>query len=332
MASQFINSNLSSLRPATSSSNENQENIVKDIEKCGHISLKLKLSKDDETTSNYQSFWAMFYVINDEQPILELFTKEQQRIQHVNNQESFAKINLKTCHHITVPILFNDKENENEFVISLNDQLLQIFVDDKELLNEWVCCLRTKLSNLNILSPLDNIYSKEPIMNTLKKPIMPRNRPLPPLPDDQSNQQNSNQNTRSISNHHQINRRMERLLDNLNDRTIDRNTNLGARNNLIVLNRHTNLDPTTSSSNDYEHLSVSNRFNHSSNSQSSMNSSNQSTINQSFNNNYMMLNSLSRSLPQSNETTNRNSVLTLRESQVNRISHSINCSVSFLIY
>lgn len=293
--SSSTNSTNLATRTPPSSSTENQENIVKDIEKCGYISLKL--AKDNESTSVYQRFWAMFYVINDERPILELFTKEQEP-QQVNNLESIFKINLKTTHHISVPILFNDKENNNEFVISLDNQLIQVYVDNKELLDEWVACLRTKLASLNVFSPKDNIYSKEPIMNAMKKSI--NNRPLPPLPTEQS---------RSSLRQH-LSRPMERLIDGLQGRMADRRRT-NERNHLNSLNAATASSSTqfdhqanSATLNSYENLAISNPV-------SPFNADSQ----------YNTLSSY-RSSTQSN-ASHSNQVLSLRESQILQLQKEI---------
>jgi len=291
-SSTSSSSNLSSLRQQQSSSNENQENIVKDILKCNYISLKLV--KDNESTSSYQRFWGMFMVVNDQIPILELFTKEQ-NVQQVNNLESVIKINLKKCNHISIPILnsTNDQENNNEFVISLDNQLLQIYVDNKELLNEWVNCMRSKLASLNVFSPQDNIYSKEPIMNTAaKKPIA--RRPLPPLPDQEQDR------SMNVS---QLNRPMERLT------TDQRYSN--ERNHLIDSNATTSTHhysnhfnhPTTSSTNNYEHLATG------------INNGQFNTFSTTY-----QSSSLSSSSNQSNETSQ---ILSLRESQVAKLQKEI---------
>lgn len=329
----------SNLRQTSTSSNENQENIVKDIEKVGFLSLKL--AKDNEASSlNYQRFWAMFYVINnrlinDEQPVLELFQKEQ-KLQHVNSQESVAKINLKTTLHISIPILFNEKENENEFCLSLENQLLQIYVDNKEQLNEWVNCLRTKLASLNVFSPKDNLYSKEP-MSSIKKAI---NRPLPPIPTEGSvNGAQSEPSARNNAQHHPLSRPIERLIDRLQGRTVDRgrgdsneqNRLLGLNSSAAtvspsyqpthstdhLINQRFQLHHPTSNINNYEHLAISNQINHPTNGRtenSQFNADNQFNTLSSYR-------SSNQSSIQSNEINSQ--VMSLRESQVLQLQREI---------
>jgi hypothetical protein len=49
----------------------------------------------------------------------------------------------------------------------------------REVMNNWVCCLKSKLRELKILSPKENIYTKQPIM----KPMLMTRNPRDPLPD-----------------------------------------------------------------------------------------------------------------------------------------------------
>lgn len=257
MARLSSNSSLTALRHPAALPTETQDQSIKDIFKCGICSVKL-IKESELASTAYQRFWVVFYVLNEQAPILELFKKEQP-LQNFNNQDSVAKYSLKNCHYVSIPILnsANDKENSNEFVISLDTQLLQICVDsqesnDKELLHEWVNCLREKLASLNVFSSQDNPYSKEPV-NVIKKmssrpPMpLPAARPLPPIPrqaalqfppqiplpsipsegqqelvtvasSSSSSQSNGHvtRQTNGQSRQAQVSRTMERILDRLN--------------------------------------------------------------------------------------------------------------------
>lgn len=278
---------------------ETQDQSIKDIFKCGYCSVKL--IKDSEIASTaYQKFWAIFYVLNERAPILELFKKEQP-LQNFNSQDSVAKFNLKSCNYVSIPILSaNDKENSSEFVISLDTQLLQICVgsqdsNDKELLYEWVNCLREKLASLNVFSSKDNPYSKEPVhvirrMATASRPPMPLpvTRPLPPIPPQiplpsipiERQQESASVHSFSSSSSTQPNgrtsrptngqtrltpqasRTMERMLERLNGR---RSSSTEAGQSNSYLNHPANIPithfppPTTSSNdNNYEPLAAAN--------------------------------------------------------------------------
>ena len=276
--SRLSNSSFSMLREPAAYSNETQDQSVKDIFKCGFCSVKL--IKDSEFASTaYQRFWTVFYVLNERAPILELFKKEQP-LQNFNNQDSVAKFNLKNCNYVSIPILSsaNDKENSNEFMISLDNQLLQICVEsndsnDKELLNEWVNCMREKLASLNVFSSKDNPYSKEPV-NVIKKMSSsrsPASRPLPPIPTEQ--QQNS-ASAASISLSSQVNgytsrqtngqarltpqmsRTMERMVERLNGRS-----SLMEENRFVTsirVNFPSTSSSSSSSQNNYEPLASAN--------------------------------------------------------------------------
>lgn len=259
MARLSSNSNLSMLRQPAALPTEAAEQNIKDIFKCGYCSVKL--IKDSELASTaYQKFWAIFYVLNERAPILELFKKEQP-LQNFNSQDSVAKFNLKSCNYVSIPILSaNDKENSSEFVISLDAQLLQICVESadsndggttKELLQEWVNCLREKLASLNVFSSKDNPYSKEPVhvarhgtdmrrMATASRPPMPlpARRPLPPIPS-QTDQTNETMPP--------VVRTMERILEQLNERRA--NSAAGPSNHLASnhpATHQTHFPPTTS--------------------------------------------------------------------------------------
>lgn len=299
--------------------NENQN--IRDVFKCGFI--QMKLIKDNEP-SVYHRYWAIFYVINDTIPILELFNKEQP-VQNVNNSiDSVFKFNLKHCNYVSVPILnsTNDKENNNEFVINSDNQLIQILVDNKEsnskeLLNEWVELLRNKLSSLNVFLGKDNIYSKEPMKMVKKNSYSAINRPLPPIPSNENEQASSSTRVQQINNqirqNSQINRTMERMLDRLNGRTATterqvRRTSSIERNILELsasnFNHSNQINDPTTSEDIYEHLAISNS-NH-------------------FNNPDNTTSSVTRDRSNSSESFRTNSqVLSLRESQVFNLKREI---------
>lgn len=228
-----------------------QEENVKDIEKCSWIWFKLIKDNDTLKLSSFQDFkrvWTMFYILNNNHPVLELFTEEQKILQKINVKESIAKISLSNTLSVTKPILdSSEKENNNEFVICLDGQVLQIYVENRELVDEWVNSLRTKLSSLNIFSSKDNIYTKEPYtaMNS-KKNLARINRPLPPLPETAANRnQATNQPT--------SNRSIERIRETLNRRTINDNRISNELTNASAFLAENN--PTTSSALDnYERL------------------------------------------------------------------------------
>lgn len=84
---------------------------------------------------------------------------------------------LQTTLHIShalVPI-----ENESEFVVTLHNDVARFNAPSWEVMLEWVDTLRSKLREMKILSPRENVYSRLP---EHRPPLLPTRDPTSPLP------------------------------------------------------------------------------------------------------------------------------------------------------
>lgn len=86
-------------------------------------------------------------------------------------------ISLQTTQHISHTLI--PQENEFEFVITLMNDVARFNAPSWDLMLEWVEALRSKLREMKILSPKENVYSKLP---EIRAPLLPTRDPTSPLP------------------------------------------------------------------------------------------------------------------------------------------------------
>lgn len=86
-------------------------------------------------------------------------------------------IPLQTTLHISHALV--PQENEFEFVITLMNDVARFNAPSWDLMLEWVEALRSKLREMKILSPKENVYSKLP---EFRPPLLPTRDPTSPLP------------------------------------------------------------------------------------------------------------------------------------------------------
>ncbi|XP_042894890.1 uncharacterized protein [Parasteatoda tepidariorum] len=145
-----------------------------------------------------EKFWVVFCVHDDKEAFLEFYENRRSAYSHM----PLSSISLSKCLHISPTIVAQG--NDHEFVITLETQVIRLAASTNEQMLEWMDTLCTKLREMGILEPKDNLYSKEPINTkpslssemesneplsredfnrlTMRDP----NSPLPPVPETAS--------------------------------------------------------------------------------------------------------------------------------------------------
>ncbi|RWS11545.1 hypothetical protein B4U79_10438 [Dinothrombium tinctorium] len=182
------NASVHSLRAANGQQSENTHHFIgREVHKCGFLRLKQKSSATNATT-NAAKYWVVFCVSNECEPNLEFYVERQPLNQRKNSHAVFNH-SLKNCIHVSPSIVIDERENDFEFAITLDTQVLRLSAHTRELMDDWIDCIRNKLRQLKILCPKDNYYSKEPSL-TFRRTSLPSVRPLPPIPSQQSSNNN----------------------------------------------------------------------------------------------------------------------------------------------
>ncbi|GFY56895.1 PH domain-containing protein [Trichonephila inaurata madagascariensis] len=109
-----------------------------------------------------EKFWVVFCVHDDKEAFLEFYENRRSAYSHM----PLSNVSLSKCLHISPTIVAQG--NDHEFVITLDNQVIRLAASTNEQMLEWMDTLSTKLRELGVLEPKDNLYSKEPITS---KPI-----------------------------------------------------------------------------------------------------------------------------------------------------------------
>ncbi|KAF8789086.1 uncharacterized protein LOC129957343 [Argiope bruennichi] len=105
-----------------------------------------------------EKFWVVFCVHDDKEGFLEFYENRRSAYSHM----PLSSVSLSTCLHISPTIVAQG--NDHEFVITLDNQVVRLAASTNEQMLEWMDTLSTKLRELGVLEPKDNLYSKEPII------------------------------------------------------------------------------------------------------------------------------------------------------------------------
>ncbi|XP_049959888.1 uncharacterized protein LOC126480693 [Schistocerca serialis cubense] len=122
--------------------------------------------------------WVVFCVHDDSEPLLEIYNCKNKAVTH--KPDWF--VSLSNCLHVSPTIC--PQEDEYEFVITLSSDVVRLTAPSWDLMMEWVECISSKLREMHILSPRENVYSKNPETGP-RLPLAPTrdpNSPLPPPP------------------------------------------------------------------------------------------------------------------------------------------------------
>ena len=126
-----------------------------------------KLMKSDR-------FWVVFSIHDDVHPFLELW-HEPTEVASKPPQYIFP---LVACQHISPSIIPAD--SEWSFVINFDTVAIRFSCNSRETMEDWVEVIRSKLSEMGILNPKGNLYSRAPLGPPVSKPVV--RDPTSPLP------------------------------------------------------------------------------------------------------------------------------------------------------
>ncbi|XP_023294186.2 mucin-5AC [Lucilia cuprina] len=117
--------------------------------------------------------WVVFCVHDDTEALLEGYAEPRQAPSH--NPEWI--VSMQDTLHISHALIPNS--HEFEFVVTLSNEVVRFHAMSWDIMQEWVETLRSKLREMKILSPRENLYTKLP---EVRAPLLPTRDPTSPLP------------------------------------------------------------------------------------------------------------------------------------------------------
>ena len=121
-------------------------------------------------------FWVVFSIHDDIHPFLELWHEPTE----VANRPPVHIFPLAACQHISTSIV-PAGDSEWSFVINFDMAVaIRFSCNSREVMVDWVEVIRTKLSEMGILNPRGNLYSRTPLGPPVTKPVI--RDPTSPLP------------------------------------------------------------------------------------------------------------------------------------------------------
>ncbi|KAL9900651.1 uncharacterized protein ACN427_007768 isoform 1-T1 [Glossina fuscipes fuscipes] len=117
--------------------------------------------------------WVVFCVHDDTEALLEGYADPRQAPSH--NPEWI--VSMQDALHISHALIPNS--HEFEFVVTLSSEVVRFHAMSWDIMQEWVETLRSKLREMKILSPRENLYTKLP---EVRAPLLPTRDPTSPLP------------------------------------------------------------------------------------------------------------------------------------------------------
>ncbi|PNF28907.1 hypothetical protein B7P43_G01805, partial [Cryptotermes secundus] len=142
--------------------------------------LKRLPSMDKKSTGAFpkkgERVWVVFCVHDDAEPFLEVYVDQNVAVTH---KPDWCVL-LNNCLHVSPTICA--QEDEYEFVVTLSSDVVRFTAPSWELMMEWVETIRSKLREMRILSPRENLYTRLPEARLPLAPTRDPNSPLPPPP------------------------------------------------------------------------------------------------------------------------------------------------------
>ncbi|ALC47449.1 CG31342 [Drosophila busckii] len=117
--------------------------------------------------------WVVFCVHDDTEALLEGYAEPRHAAAHMPEWV----LSLRDTLHISHALIPNS--HEFEFVVTLSNEVMRFHAASWETMQEWVETLRSKLREMKILSPRENLYTKLP---EVRAPLLPTRDPTSPLP------------------------------------------------------------------------------------------------------------------------------------------------------
>ncbi|XP_076260938.1 uncharacterized protein LOC143196885 [Rhynchophorus ferrugineus] len=139
-----------------------------------HKNTWLKKISPSSPKKKREKLWVVFCIHDDTDAYLETYTDNKLAVFH--KPDWFVCLN--NIQHISPTICAQDQEYE--FVLTLTTEVIRLAAPSWEQMLDWVEGLKTKLFELRILSPKENVYTKLPDKPNL--PLLPTRDPTSPLP------------------------------------------------------------------------------------------------------------------------------------------------------
>lgn len=132
------------------------------------------LRRTDKTEKELSRFWVAFCVHDDAEPRLEGFVDQKQATAH----SPLWAYTLRNTLHLS-PTLCATQRHDFEFCVNFSDdRVLRLAAPTYQAMYDWVQAVTRKLTEMKILRPKENVYSKGPERLATRDPTSPL--PLPP--------------------------------------------------------------------------------------------------------------------------------------------------------
>lgn len=137
------------------------------------------LRRTDKTDKEISRFWVAFCVHDDLEPKLEGFSDQKQATTH----SPIWSNSLRGIQHLS-PTLCATSRHDYEFCINFHDDrgVLRLAAPTYQGMLDWVHIITRKLTDMKILGPKENVYSRGPERIATRDPTSPL--PPPPLPPE----------------------------------------------------------------------------------------------------------------------------------------------------
>ncbi|XP_071513867.1 uncharacterized protein [Panulirus ornatus] len=123
-----------------------------------------------------EKVWVSFCVHDETDGWLEFYENRRSAFSH----NPIHRTSLARCLHVSPSIRVHE-DNDHVFAITLENEVIKLGAQSREQMMEWIDALRSRLRELGVLTPKDNLYSREP--EGLRSPLLRNpNSPLPPTP------------------------------------------------------------------------------------------------------------------------------------------------------
>lgn len=136
------------------------------------------LRRTDKCDKETSRFWVAFCVHDDVEPRLEGYVDQKQATSHTPTWSQ----SLKTTMYLS-PTLCATAKHDYEFCVNLsNDKVLRLAAPTYQAMCDWVQVVTRKLTDMKIVKPKENVYSKGPERIATRDPTSPLPPPPPLLP------------------------------------------------------------------------------------------------------------------------------------------------------
>lgn len=126
-----------------------------------------------------EKVWVVFCIHDDVNAFLEYYDSRRSAFSH----RPAKSVALANCVHVSPNIVVN-QELEPDFVfsIALDVQVIKLAAASRDQMTEWIDALKNKLTEIGVLQPRCNIYTKGPESRFLLAANRDPTSPLPPPP------------------------------------------------------------------------------------------------------------------------------------------------------